>query len=224
MHPPTWSITLRNIQPLLRLQTVLLLGVAAAAAHGLLWVVTQRVYDWHFDAGSEQLPHGRSAVALSLTMTVPLVLLPPIYSGLTHIQLLPSRYLAASCLVIPCSVFGHIFLYGAGPLKFVGVRNLISPLSSPPSRLRAFLSELVYATTHFSSIVLVYRTVVASGSPWARQTVLPTVVSAGVWLFAISFFILVRFPYSVDDKSGITTRGLLNALMLVLTLEGGMLM
>ena len=59
---PTAAFVLRLLEPprglpstalsgLTRLQTILLLGLASAAAHGILWASAQQLFNWKFWAG-----------------------------------------------------------------------------------------------------------------------------------------------------------------------------
>ncbi len=209
-----------------RLLTILFLGLAAAAAHGILWALSERVFHWHFGAGGgTSLPQGWSAVLLSATMTVPLVLLPPLYAWLTHGGFVPRGHLLASCFVVVCAAIAHIILYGAKPIRFIGLKNLIFPLGSPPNRLRALQMESIYAIMHFGSIVLIYRAVViCQAGPLNTTPIFPTLISAAVWFFGVSVFINLKYPESLADRDWIQVRGVIHALMLTVALQGGMLM
>jgi hypothetical protein len=207
-----------------RLQAVLFLGMAAAAIHGVLWALIERGFHWKFGGGGTSLPQGWSAVVLSATMTVPLVLLPPLYSRVTHIQMVLPGHVLAACLVVISAAVGHLFLYGAKSLRFPGIRNLVFPLGSGPNRGRAIAMESIYALTHFSSIVLIYRVVVGSRvGPLNGETFVPVLISASVWLFGTWIFINLKYPDSLTDKTWIEIRGVIHATILAVTLEGGML-
>ena len=224
LQPPSSGVPLHNLASLQRLQTILFLGLAAAALHGVLWLLAERAFRWNFDAGAESLPHGWSAVALSLTMTIPLVLLPPLYARFTYIQVVPPGHWVAALFVLLFAAVGHVFLYGAKAINFPGIRNILFPLNSAPSRYRALQSEFAYAATHFGSIALVYRVVVWSRvGPLNVATILPALISAIFWFSAVSIFIFL-YPDSLASKEGTGVRGVLNALMLTITLQGGMLM
>jgi hypothetical protein len=225
LRPPPGGFALPGMPPIQRLQVILFLGVAAAAFHGILWLLSERLFHWKFHAGGGALPQGWSAVALSLTMTIPLVVVPPLYSRMAHVTIVQLGHPVAACFVIIVAAVGHVFLYGANLIEFKGIRNVVMPLSAVPSRGRAFGMECIYAATHFSSIALVYRVIVQSRvGPLSASMTVPVVISAMVWLSAVSVFIFVRYPDSVSDKSGIEVRGILNALTLTITLQAAMLM
>jgi len=204
---------------------ILFLGTLAAASHGILWLLAQRVFRWNFDAGGNALPHGWSAVALSLTMTIPLLVVPSVYGRFTGTPVVRPGHVLAAFVVVPLAAAGHLFLYGADTIEFKGIRNVFSPLNAVPTRARAFWMECIYAVTHFASIALVYRLIIGSQvGPLNLNTLVPVVTSAVVWLSAVSVFIFLRYPYSVSEKSGIELRGGINALILAVTLQGAMLM
>jgi len=223
LQPPLNNSPISSITSISRLQTIVLLGVAAAALYALLWILVCRSYNWTYKEG-ESLPQGWHAIVLSLTLTVPLVVLPPLYARLAHEPLIPQRYLPASLFVLVASAIGHLVLYGTDTRYFIGVRNIIFPVGSFPSRIRAFSSEIAYALVHFGSIVLVYRVVTESRlGPLDATVFVPVLTSALVWLSSVCIFIFV-YPESVTVKDGMMLRGVLNGLMLSITLIGGMLM
>lgn len=204
------------------MQAVLFIGLAVAAAHGLLWTLVERVFGWRFGAGGgSSLPKGWAAVLLSATMTVPLIVLPALYGRLADTTILPpSHWVAGGCIVI-FSAVGHVLIYGAKAFHLAGWRNSVFPLNMRDWH-RALLMELVYALTHFSSIVLLYRFV--TGWPMTANVIFPALLSGSVWFSSTCIFIFVKYPDSLTDKKGIELRGVIHAIMLTITLEGGMLM
>src|SRR5258708_23881436 len=85
LKPPSGMPISFDLSGLPRVQAILFIGLAAAAAHGLLWSLAESIFSWHFKAGGgASLPHGGSAVVLSATMTVPLLYLPALYGRITH--------------------------------------------------------------------------------------------------------------------------------------------
>ena len=79
------QVGLPSLFGLARVQAVLIIGLAAAAAHGILWTSIERIAGWHHHAGgSESLPEGWSAVVQSATITIPLATFPPLYGYLLH--------------------------------------------------------------------------------------------------------------------------------------------
>jgi len=223
LQPPSG---LTNLAGLPRLQAVLFVGLAASALHGILWALAERTFHWNFGAGGgDSLPSGWSAVILSLTMTIPLVCLPPLYAWFMHSQLVLPGHVFASFCVVGSAASAHIFLYGAKSINFPGIKNIIFPLNSTVNWRRALLMESVYAAAHFSSVVLVYKVLIESRSgPLTARVVFPVLISAAVWLSGACIFIFLKYPDSLVDKRSVEVRGIIHALMLILTLEGGMLM
>jgi hypothetical protein len=205
------------------LQAIIFLGLTAAAIHGVLWVLVQRYLGWKFSEGAGSLPQGWSAITLSATMTLPLVLLPPLYARFTHSAVVLSGHLPASLCVVFFAGVGHLFLYGSKGTP--GARNIILPIGAPPDVYQALKMEFVYALTHFSSIVLVYRLVLNS-QPGSLKVpvVFPVVVSTLVWLSAVCISTFLKYPDSLADKGWAEVRGVVHGLMLTIALEGGMLM
>src|SRR5580700_4212029 len=73
------QIGLPTLLGLPRVQAILIIGFAAAAAHGILWSSTERIFGWRHRAGGRRsLPEGWSAVLQSVTITIPLAALPPL--------------------------------------------------------------------------------------------------------------------------------------------------
>src|ERR1700674_5459421 len=73
----------------LRLATVLILGVCTAIAYGVLWQAFENIFGWKYGAGGHgRLPQGWAAVALSFSVTLPLVLIPLPYQAATGVLLL----------------------------------------------------------------------------------------------------------------------------------------
>ena len=112
----------RNLTDLSGLEKlhILLIGLAAAVTHGVLWSLAESTFTaagfqgWSSGAGgASSMPQGWSAVTLSASMTVPLVLLPPLYARLIHKQVVPPGHaLAACCVTSVGSRRPHISLWG----------------------------------------------------------------------------------------------------------------
>ncbi len=233
------SLTLPGQFGLMRVQSILLIGLIAVAMHALLAEGGQKILlhmNYHAGAG-RSLPQGRDAVLLSMSMTVPLVLAPMAYSGIFHVQVVQSNHYFSSAFVVVGASVGHLVLYGikAIPLpvtvfginaiKFPGLKPMIFPLSLKNGLFRPLIMEVVFAAIHFSSIVLIYRYALSSNLQQpVGDVVMPTVESASLWLFFVISYFLLTYPETVKDKRTIERRGVVNGLLLVLTLEAGMLM
>jgi hypothetical protein len=207
-----------------RLLTILLLGLMAAVAHGILWSLVERFCGWTFGAGGHgKLPEGWPAVVLSATMTIPLIVVPMAYQAFIRVPLVPPRHIAASAAILVTGALGHLLMYGSKWARFPGVRRRIMPLRERLTLPIALLLEVIWTCVHFVSIALVYRIVTASNRDVAH-VILGPLLGAGVFFFGIVTFILLRYPGSLKDRTWIQVRGVLAGLILLVALEGGMLM
>lgn len=82
-----------------RVPAILRIAFAVAIAHAILWALAERLPGWNFREGI-LLPQGFSAVVLSLTMTVPLIVVPPLYERLFHIRIVSSRHWLGGALIM----------------------------------------------------------------------------------------------------------------------------
>jgi hypothetical protein len=214
----------RGLRGSQRMQAIFMIGILAAIAHAVLWALSERLFGWNFGGGGASLPQGLSAVVLSLTMTIPLIVVPALYERLFHTGIVCPGHWLGGALILVFSAFGHLILYGSKTVQFVGLRNLIFPLDASVW-YRALPMELIYAVVHFSSIVLLYRVVVGAHSgPLTIRALLPAFIACAIWLSAVSIMIFLKYPDSLVDQKWIEVRGVLNAIILMITMAGGMLM
>jgi hypothetical protein len=169
-----------------RLLTILVIGGLAAAAHGVLWSGTELAFGWQFEAGGhELLPSGWSAIALSVTQTLPLVALPVLYQAFSGVRIVPANHVIAGVVAIAAAAVGNLVMYGAGS-SFKGLRRRLAP-GLELTRGRAIALEALWATMHFGCTAVVYRAVVS-----APHFSIPAVWAAPVWGGAAFFFGMVR--------------------------------
>jgi hypothetical protein len=207
-----------------RLPTILLLGGLAAAAHGILWSLAERGFAWKFGAGgSRTLPQGWSAALLSLTQTVPLVVVPFAYEQFAGVPITPRRHLLAGACAIAAAVAGNIVMYGTSSRGFRGVRRSISPLKKQLTLKKAVILEAIWALMHFICTAFVYRLVVALPTGTVLSVTIAPALGAMFFFFGIVSFILLRFPGSITERSWIQARGVISGIILLVALEGGML-
>lgn len=210
---------------ILRLYAVLILGVVAAIGFGLLWTAFEKLFGWKFGGGGKRLlPQGWSAVALSLSLTLPLVILPLPYqraTGLLLIGSLRSHWEGAGVVVL-AGVITHLLMYGTGK-SFVGVRTQVMP---PRKRTtawrRAVIMELIFSLVYFTSFVLPYRVIVEGSHASLQGTVLHrTALPALAFFSGMVFFISVK-PESLREERYIELRGFLSSLLIMGCLCAGM--
>lgn len=219
------SPSLPNLSGLQRVQTILFVGLLAAAIHVILVEGGQKFLlrkNYHAGGGTS-LPHGWTAILLSMTMTVPLALAPVLYGQLSHSQIVQTGHLFASCLVVITGVVGHLALYGIA--GFRGFKPIIFPLNMKSGPVRPLVMEAVFAVVHFCSIVLVYRSslLINLQQPIANIAI-PTIKVAALWWLSVALYFLLTYPETVTDKRTVERRGVVNGYLLILTLQVGMLM
>src|SRR5207253_6719224 len=94
-----------------RLKVVLHLSVLTALAYGIVWSLSERVFGWTYGAGGgDVLPAGWSAIVLSLSVTLPLALIPFLYQTVTHVRVLLPFHWRAMFLVILLGAAAHLLV------------------------------------------------------------------------------------------------------------------
>lgn len=201
----------------LRLNAVLILGVFTAIAFGVMWQAFEKIFGWKYGAGGHgRLPRGWSAVALSLSMTLPLVLIPPLYQAETGLVLLdPSSHWKGSISIILLSVVANILLYGVGP-SFMGFRHRILPVEKRrPAFIHGIFMELVYALIYFPLTVFPYRLIVEWPNPNIQGAIINRTGLPGMaFFFGMALFISVQ-PDVLRDRPWIMVRGIVGAMLLM---------
>ena len=159
------------------------------------------------------MPRGWSALALGLSMTLPLAVIPVLYQSVLRTQILPAHHWTAMLFVIPAGVGAHLVMY-----------EIIRPRIAPTPEYKSFgsgvLLELLYSILYFSAIVLLYRVIVARTS--VRELLIArTFVPAGMFFFAMTIFI-TSVPESKQVRTWIQVRGLVSALLMMFCFCYGM--
>ena len=209
---------------ILQIYSLLMLGVVTAIGFGLLWTAFEQLFDWNFGSGGKRhLPRGWSAIALSLSMTMPLAILPQLYQRVTGLSVVgnPRSHWVGALILIFAGVLTHLLMYGAGS-AFPGIRRLVMPPQKNASRRRAVIMEAIFAVVYFGSFVLPYRLIIEGGhiSFWGtlfNRTFLPALVFFG----GMAFYVTVK-PESLREPRYIEIRGFLSALLIMGCLCAGM--
>jgi hypothetical protein len=192
---------------------VLHLTLLCAIAYGILWGTADKwIFKWNYGAGGgESLPSGWSAVVLSLSVTLPLALVPFLYQRITGIQvaLLPTHWEAMLVVVVTGAV-GHLVMYGA---KSNGVLQRFAPMGEYRSFDSGLLLEAIYSIVLFGCIVLPYRFVLNSHAQMRDLLLIRLLIPCLAYLFGMMFFI--TFKYSPDDRKGIELRGIFAGVLLM---------
>jgi hypothetical protein len=205
-----------------RLPIILVIGLLAAAGHGVLWSASEWALGWHFEGGGfRSLPSGWSAIVLSLTQTAPLVALPLVYQKLSGFPIVPLRHLVAGGCAVAAAAVGNLLMYGTGARAFKGIRRRLAPRLEL-TLWRAIALEALWATMHFGCTAVVYRAVVASPLLSVRAVLAAPAWGAAVFYFGIVTFILLR-PGTLRQRRWIQARGVVSGVILSVTLQGAML-
>jgi hypothetical protein len=103
-------------------------GVATSVVHAVLWRCAEAKFGWDFSAGGrDEPPTGWQAAVLSATITLPLVIIPPLFQLVSGYELFISigAHFWAGFGMIVSGVLGHILLYGTRTPYYIGLRNAI---------------------------------------------------------------------------------------------------
>jgi hypothetical protein len=215
--------TLRGLE---RLAVILVLGLAASIAYGILWIVVQKFFDWDLSEATK-MPTGWQAALLSLCLTVPITFVPAIYQYVSGSLIISARHFWFAALVMNfSSAIGHILWYGTTMPPARGLRKMTFPTGTPPDRGQYVRMELTATLTHFLSTVAVYRLAADNRESLfgASSVVMPTLVSGTFFFCGICAYSLLKYPDSVTDGTWAQVRGFLAGLLLSIGLTSGILM
>jgi hypothetical protein len=204
-----------------RLNVVLHLSVLTALAYGIVWSLSERVFGWTYGAGGgDVLPAGWSAIVLSLSVTLPLALIPFLYQTVTHVKVLLPSHWRAMFLVILLGAAAHLLVYGIGSVP--GIRQRMAPLGEETPFKRALEAEALYVITYFGLIVLPYRLVVNPTEPLSGLLLWRIVIPGMVFFFGMTLFIGLKYPGSLSDRTWIQVRGVISGLVMMFCFCGAM--
>lgn len=202
---------------------VLHLTVLSAIAFGTLWSTAERCFKWNYGAGGgDRLPSGWSAVVLSLSMTMPLALVPFFYQSLTGIHLLFPSHWRATLLVVLLGMGCHLLIYGTASDSPNGIRQKIAPLNEDTPFATGLLMEAIYSALFVGLLVFTYRLVVNPTEPLLELVLGRTVLPSLVFFSGMAVFIAMKFPGSLRDRSWVQVRGVVSGLLIMFCLCGGM--
>jgi hypothetical protein len=189
--------------------------------YGLIWHLTQTLYNWLYDTGARGvLPHGYSAMWLSLSLTIPVMVMPILYQLVTNKIVVTKGHLAASFAMIVVNILTNFILYGA--YKYIGTVNFIVPLQEILNGLKTYsasrllvmqaLNEFINAFVNVGptllSYLVVYRLVIGR-TPAIDGTMLIHVLAGCLITFIpIELYILIKYPDSLLDSIWINVRGI----------------
>jgi hypothetical protein len=201
-----------------------IIGSVAAALQGVSWSTLEAINGWRFGAGGYQaMPSGTQAVALSLTVTIPLVISLNAYQFLTGQKIIPiSNWATSSAVMVLGGVLGHLIMYGTRAPHLLGLKEYIYPVADlHVSVYRAVGAEFSYALVYFPLIVggyLVFSDHTLTNSLLAKKLL----VSGTTWFALMAGCIVVIFPRSIQDSTFVQVRGFFSAWILQLCFVTGL--
>ncbi|MEY3788917.1 MAG: hypothetical protein RLZ75_3125 [Pseudomonadota bacterium] len=189
--------------------------------YGLIWLITQKIYDWIFDTGAEGiLPHGYSAMWLSLSLTIPVLVIPAIYQVITGDLIIQKGHLIAGTTMVAINILTNLLLYGVS--EYNGTVNLLVPLREildkvivyPASHIFKMqtLNELVNAFVNVGMTIFSYHIVIRLKNgeySLVNGTMLVTVlIGCFITFLPIELYVLIKYPDSLIDSKWINVRGI----------------
>jgi hypothetical protein len=205
-----------------KLDVILHVAIASAIVYGVLWGTADHwIAHWGYDAGGQyKMPTGGRAIVLSLSLTIPLALVPFLYQRITRTSLLilPGHW-TAILFVIVLGAVAHLIMYGT---KSDGIRQWLSPAGEYPSMGRGILIEGLYTAIYFSFIVLPYRLIVSPGDSLAGLLVSRLLLPSLVFFLSMTLFIAFLYPSSLNDKGWVQVRGVISGMVMMLCFCAGM--
>jgi hypothetical protein len=166
------------------------------------------------------MPTGRSALILSLSVTLPLALVPFLYGRISKIPVivLPGHW-RAIVYVIVLGAVGHLVMYGTNAN---GIRQRLSPNGEYQSATSGLLLEAIYTFVYFAAIVLPYRLVVSPSSSLADLLIFRLLLPGLTFFLAMTLFIAFMYPDSLHDRTWVQMRGIVSGLVMMLCFCAGM--
>jgi hypothetical protein len=207
------------------LGVVVYLTLLVAIFYGILWIGAEWILKSDYGAGGAgKMPAGWDAIVLSLTLTVPLGIVPAVYQRITGVGIVYESHWRAFFVLLLLGAGSHLLIYGTDSKKPNGLRQRILPEGAIPDYSRAVLMEVIYGVIFFSLMVVPYR-LIANPSQSVPDLILGrTLLPAMTFICGMAFFIVIKFPYSMNDPRWIQTRGLVGGILTAFCLCGGMFM
>jgi len=111
---------------------VVYLTLLVAVFYGVLWVLAEWIRKTDYGAGGAgRMPAGWSAVVLSLTLTLPLGIVPVVYQRFTGVGIVYQLHWRAFFILVLLAAGCHLLIYGTDSEKPNGLRQRILPRGVP---------------------------------------------------------------------------------------------
>jgi hypothetical protein len=196
---------------------VIALAICTWILYGVFWRAAEWCFGWNFGPGlGGRYPAGWAAIALSVSVTAALAVVPPIYQRVMGVRIITDAHWKAMILVVVLGALAHLLVYGTAADRPNGIRQRIIPQGEGGDMSAGILAEAAYALIFFPLIIFPYRWIVDPGSPLLR-----TLLSAFAFFIIMTCFILVT-PQSTGDTAWAPARGIIGAAAMMLTLCAGM--
>jgi hypothetical protein len=202
------------------LNIVIHLALLTVIGYGILWSLAERIFHWNFGSGGgDSLPTGWSAVVLSLSVTLPLALVPVIYQWIRGIRFVSPFHWQASLLMVCLGVVSHLVMYGTNAN---GIRQRYARTGEYANLNVAVLLEFIYSVVYFFLIVLPYRIVAQPGEHASTLIVARTILPAFAYFFCMMAFEIIKYPGSLRDRTWIQVRGFYAGIIIMFCFCAGM--
>ncbi len=200
-----------------------LLSIPCAAFHSILWRLFERYFGTDAMASTFiTTPKGLEAIALSISLTAPIVIIPAFLSLYPKIDVVRNdswiTYVVAAVAFIVGGALSHLIMYGVADIS--GLKERLYPPGVVATIGRAILTEVVYGVVYFTCMLVPYRLVLGCLGWKGSATI---VVSLIGWL-AVMVILIGLFPRSIADEGGVQVRGMVSGFALVFFLLQGTLL
>lgn len=221
---PIWALmsssvpTLPMVVGFERLSVVCVLAVLSWLAYGVIWASVDRFFAWQFGPGTgDRLPAGWSAIALSMSVTVPLTLIPLLLQYVADIRLVTDQHAKGMACVTVSGAIAHLLMYGTRSAPPNGIVERIRPFGQTVSSSSAVLCEVAYGVVFFTLMIIPYRLMVDGQTALWKLLVVRTALPALLFVSIMSALILL-VPAVVNDPKSTAVRGIIGAGAMIFSL------
>lgn len=221
---PIWALISSSVStfPMLvgfeRIAVVCVLAVLSWLTYGVIWASIDRFFQWQFGPGTGgRLPAGWSAIGLSMSVTVPLTLIPLLLQDLANIGLVTDQHAKGMACVTVFGAIAHLLMYGTRSAPPNGIVERIRPFGQTVSNSSAVLCEVAYGVVFFTLMIIPYRLMVDGQTALWKLLVVRTALPALLFVSIMSALILLM-PAVVNDPKSTGVRGIIGAGAMIFSL------
>lgn len=210
-YVPTWA----PLTTTERLNVLLHISILTVIAHGILWKLFEWLFHWNYGPGPVT-PKGIAALVLSLSLTLPAVIVPVFYQAATSTAVVSSGHFRGAILSLAGGAIAYVILFGTDDIVFPGVRGILLERLQHRPLIAELMATLAYSIVLIGLIAMPYRMVVAPQSPAQVFVGRPILASLVVFL-GTTGYILLMYPDSIRTVTWIHTRGIIAGLFTALS-------